>query len=169
MQRPYKYASLGDVVCLTGTCSAITPEPVADIVQETRRSQTDELQIALQTNNPAALQTYLEKYPESPQRQTVLAEIARLRRSKFQEWTLFQLTNTGYPQYFKVSSIRPFGDRVALQGRILADPKFPLYGTTTFPDGTFGEHTIVIDCKQAIMALADVCVRHLWTRNSLHQ
>jgi uncharacterized caspase-like protein len=156
MQRPYKYASLGDVVCLTGNCSAITPEPAADIVQEARRSQTDELQIALQTNNPAALQTYLEKYPESPQREKVLAEIARLKRSKFQEWTIFQVNTALVLQYMKISSIRQSGDRASFQGRFRADPNLPLFGTTKFPDGTYGEQTLVIDCKQSVMALADV-------------
>jgi hypothetical protein len=96
-QRPYKYASLADVVCLTGTCSAITPEPATDIVQEARRSEADELQIALQTNNSIALQSYLEQYPQSPQRKKVLGEIGRLRRSKFPEWTVFQINAAGYP------------------------------------------------------------------------
>ena len=156
MQRPYKYASLENIVCLTGTCSDTAPAPAADVVQEAQRSASDELQVALQTNNPAALQTYLDKYPESPQRERVLDEIARLRQSKFQEWTVFQINAAGYRQYLKVGSIRPSGDRITLQLRAHADPKIPLYGTATFPDGTFGEHTIVMDCKQSIMALADV-------------
>jgi uncharacterized caspase-like protein len=155
MQRPYKYASLENIICLTGTCPGTVPQPAADIVQEARRSQADELQIALQTNNSVALQSYLEKYPQSPQRAKVLDEIGRLRRSKFQEWTVFIINAAGYQQYLKVDSIRSFGDRVAFQGRTHADPKTPLYGTQTFPDGTFAEHTIVIDCKQKIMALAD--------------
>jgi hypothetical protein len=155
LQRPYKYASLENIVCLTGNCSGVTPAPTTDIVQEAKRSEADELQIALQTNNPVALRTYLDKYPESPQRENVLGEIARLRRSKFQEWTVYQVNAAGYPQYLKVSSIRPFGDRVAFQGRGRVDPKLPIYGTTTFPDVAFVETTAVIDCKQKIMALAD--------------
>jgi hypothetical protein len=147
---------LSKIVCLTGTCSDTTPAPVADVVQEAQRSASDELQVALQTNNPDALQTYLDKYPQTPQREKVLNEIARLRRSKFQEWTVFAVNAAGYPQYMKVSSIRQFGDRVAFQGRTHADPKLPIYGTATFPDGTFSENTLVIDCKQKIMALADV-------------
>jgi uncharacterized caspase-like protein len=155
-QRPYKYASLVDPVCLAGTCSPAASAAATDIVQEARRSEADELQIALQTNNRDALETYLEKYPQSPHREKVLGEIARFRQSKFQEWTVFGINAAGYPQYLKVSSIRPFGDRVAFQGRSRADPKLPLYGTTMFPDGTFGENTLVIDCKLSTMALADV-------------
>jgi hypothetical protein len=79
-----------------------------------------------------------------------------LSRSKFQEWTLFGVNDAGKPQYLKIGSIRPYGDRVAFQARFLADPNAPLIGTTKFPVGTFGEHTIVIDCKQSIMAVADV-------------
>jgi uncharacterized caspase-like protein len=150
MQRPYKYASL----CITGTCSAATPAPVTDIAQEARRSASDELQIALQTNNADALQTYLEKYPESSDRQKVLAEIARLKRSEFKEWTLYQIGNGRFPQYLKISSIHQFGDKVTFQQRALADPNFVI-GTTKFPEGTYSEGTAVIDCKQSIVALAD--------------
>ena len=158
MQRPYKYASLENIVCLTGTCSsATTPAPVADIAQEARRSASDELQVALQTNNPVALQSYLENHPDSSEREKLLAEIARLRRSEFKEWTLFQVSdpNLKLPQYLKISSIRQFGDRVAFQQRALADPN-SVIGTAKFPAGTYAEGATVIDCKQSILALADI-------------
>jgi caspase domain-containing protein len=153
MQRPYKYASLENIVCLTGTCSGATPAPATDIVQEAQRSESDELQIALQTNNRNALESYLEKYPESSERQKVLAEIGRLKRSEFTEWTFYELGN-GRPQYLKFSSIRQFGDRVAYQTRSLADPD-ALIGAAKYPEGTYSEGTSVIDCKQSILALAD--------------
>ena len=47
MQRPYKYASLENIICLTGTCSGTAPPPAADIIQEAQRSASDELQVAL--------------------------------------------------------------------------------------------------------------------------
>jgi len=155
MQRPYKYASLENIVCLTGTCSDTTPAPATDVVQEARRSASDELQVALQTNNPDALQTYLEKYPESSERQKVLAEIGRLKRSEFNEWTFFEVSNGHFPQYIKLSSIQQFGDRVAVQTRGLADLRMPLIGTKTFPDGTYDESTSVFDCKQSIVGISE--------------
>jgi uncharacterized caspase-like protein len=88
LQRPYKYASLENIVCLTGICSGTSPPPAVDIAQEARHSAADELRIALETNSPKALESYLEKYPNSPDRQKVLADIARLRRSEFNEWTI---------------------------------------------------------------------------------
>jgi uncharacterized caspase-like protein len=157
MQRPYKYASLENIICLTGTCSGTAPPPAADIIQEAQRSASDELQVALQTNNAGALQTYLEKYPENSEREKVLAEIGRLRREEFKEWTLYEVSdpNLKLPQYLKISSIHPFGDKVAFQQRALADPNF-LIGTTKFPAGTYVETTVVIDCKQSMFASADV-------------
>ena len=143
MQRPYKYASLENIICLTGTCSAAAPAPVADIAQEARRSVADELQIALQTNKPAALQSYLDKYPNGAEQEKVLAEIARLRRSEFNEWTIFQVGNGKFPQYLKISSIHQFGDRVAYQARSLAEPDSVIgtdkIGTDKFPEGTYAE------------------------------
>jgi hypothetical protein len=43
------------------------------------------LQIALQTKHPDALQSFLKRYPESSERERVQAEIARLKRSEFDE------------------------------------------------------------------------------------
>ena len=157
MQRPYKYASLENIICLTGTCSGTTPTPAANIVQEAQRSASDELQIALQTNNRDALETYLGKYPESPDRQKVLAEIGRLKRSEFNEWTLFQVTNGAnrFPLYLEFSSIRLLGDRVAIRVRSQVDPTLLLIGTTKYPDGSFYEDIDVIDCRQSIFAISE--------------
>jgi uncharacterized caspase-like protein len=153
-QRPYKYASLENIICLTGTCSGTTPPPAADIVQEARRSEAEELQIAFQTNSPDALQTYLERYPTSAQRQKLTAEIARLKRSEFNEWTLYQIGNSRFPKFLKVSSIRQYGDRVAVQTRQLFDPSAePLQ---KYPEGSFQEATVVLDCKHSLFAIADL-------------
>ena len=157
MQRPYKYASLENIICLTGTCSGTTPAPAADIIQEAQRSASDELQIALQTNNPDALQFYLDKYPETSERQKVLAEIGRLKRSEFTEWTLFQVTNGAnrFPMYLKFSSIRLLGDRVAVRMRSQVDPTLALISQTKYPDGSFYEDVDVIDCRQSIFAISE--------------
>jgi uncharacterized caspase-like protein len=158
MQRPYKYASLVDPVCLTGSCSSAAAGYATDIVQEARRSEADELQIALQTNNRDALETYLEKHPETSDRQKVLAEIGRLKRSEFNEWTLFGVSNVRFPYYLKLSSISQMGDRVAFEMRAAVDPAIPVIGTTKYPEGNFFESTVVFDCKQLIGAFAETRV-----------
>ena len=93
-QRPYKYASLEDIVCLTGGCSAAPSFADTDVVQQAKLSEAEDLQIALQTNNSEALEAYLQKYPESPKRGEVLSELSRLRRSDYSEWTLFEVANS---------------------------------------------------------------------------
>ena len=101
-QRPYKYASLENIVCLTGSCqsgdSSIVP---SDPVQQAQRSESQDLQIALQTKNPAALETYLQKYPDSAKRTEVLKTISSLRRSEFDEWTLFEMANKQFPWFMQ--------------------------------------------------------------------
>ena len=64
-QRPYKYASLENIVCLTPACSGSPSPATGDIFQQARQSEDDELQIALQTKNADALETYLRKYPDT--------------------------------------------------------------------------------------------------------
>ena len=77
-QRPSKYASLRDIVCLTG-CSAAPSPADTDIIEQAKHSETEDLQIALQTKNTDALEAYLHKYPESTKQDEVLSEIARLK------------------------------------------------------------------------------------------
>ena len=41
-QRPYKYASLENIVCLTGGCSAAPSPADADVIQQAKRSETED-------------------------------------------------------------------------------------------------------------------------------
>ena len=154
LQRPYKYASLENIVCLTGSCSSTAQPPVDDIVQEAQRSESEDLQVALQTNDLVALQSYLTKYPDSSRTSKVLAQISTLKRSQYNEWVLYQISNGRFPQYLRISSIHQFGDRVAVQMRALADPSQPI-GPNKYPEGTYSEDTVVFDCKESTLALSD--------------
>jgi hypothetical protein len=125
-------------------------------VQEVKRSEAEELQIALQTNSPDALQSYIERNPASPERQKVMAEIARLKRSEFNGWTLFNIANNRFPHYLKVSSIRQLGNKVAVEMRQMVDPSAVVKGPLQYPAGSFQEGTVVLDCEQPRFAVADV-------------
>jgi len=153
-QRPYKYASLEAIVCVAGPCSGSqTAAPAAtDPVAEVRRSETEELQIALRANSADALRTYLEKYPESTKRLELLSTIARLRRAEFTEWTLYELGNPRLPQFIKLSSIKQFGERVAVETRALIDASAPGH---KYPEGSYGETLFVVDCARPRMAPAE--------------
>lgn len=61
-------------------------------------------QIALQTNNPDALESYLQQYPDTAKRSEILSKIDNLRRAEFTEWTLFEMSAQKYPQFMKLSS-----------------------------------------------------------------
>jgi hypothetical protein len=74
-QRPYKYASLENIVCLTGSCSTAPTPADTDVFQQAKHSETEDLKIALQTKSIDALETYLQNYPESPKRNEVLNDI----------------------------------------------------------------------------------------------
>src|SRR5262249_18764343 len=81
-QRPYKYASLENIVCLTNRCSSSPTGVDTDAIEQAAHSEADDLQIALQTSSPDALQTYLEKYPDSSKRTEVLTKLNKLKRSE---------------------------------------------------------------------------------------
>jgi uncharacterized caspase-like protein len=148
-QRPFKYASLENIICLTPACSG-TPAAVAgDIVLQAIQSEDEELQIALQTKNGDALETYLQTYPESKKRSELLSKIAALKRSEVTEWTLYEVANQHLPQYIRLSSIQMFENRAAARARMVVDPSLPkVFNGTTLPDAAYIEATNVYDCAK---------------------
>lgn len=155
-QRPYKYASLENIICLTPACSDAPATAPTDIVQQVKQSEGDELQIALQTKSVDALETYLQKYPDSEKRDQILGEIATLKRSQMTEWTLFEIGNQRFPQWLQLNSIQHLGDRAAIRMKRLVDDTQPkeFYGRK-FPDAAYLEELNVYDCSTLRMANAN--------------
>jgi uncharacterized caspase-like protein len=154
-QRPYKYASLENIVCLPPGC-ANAPSPIADVFQQARQSESDELQIASKTNNPDALESYLQQYPDTSKRSEILSKIDSLRRAEFTEWTVFELVESKYPQFVKLSSIQQFMDKAAILVRWPVTPSAQQNPVIAAHPGTaYVEDLWVYDCKQPILAIAD--------------
>src|SRR5260370_1972357 len=121
-QRPYKYASLESVVCLTGLCAATPRSDTEDAASQANRSNEEELQIALQTKDPDALVAYLEKFPDNPRQLEISEMISTLRRAEFTEWTMYETSvPSGGPQYLQISSVKPFEDKVAIRQKYNPD------------------------------------------------
>jgi uncharacterized caspase-like protein len=147
-QRPYKYASLENIVCLPPGCSNAPPPVNPDIFQQARQSESDELQIALQTNNPDALESYLQQYPDTAKRSEILSKIDNLRRAEFTEWTLFEMSEQKYPQFMKLSSIQRFGDRAAVLLRQTVSPSDrQIPDIATHPETKYVDLLNAYDCK----------------------
>jgi uncharacterized caspase-like protein len=158
-QRPFKYASLENIICLTPACSGTPAAVAADIVQQASQSEDEELQIALQTKNSDALETYLQKYPEAKKRSELLSKVAALKRSELTEWTLFEVGNQHVPQYIQLSSIQQFENRAAARLKVLVDPTQPkVFFHSTLPDADYSEELAVYDCTKPMVALADLSV-----------
>jgi Caspase domain len=98
-QRPYKYASLENIFCLSPSCGAASGNPTGvstaatDPVEQAAQSVEDELNVAKATKKVAALQYFLSKYPDAPNRKEVEALIESVKLSEFAEWTLFELVD----------------------------------------------------------------------------
>jgi hypothetical protein len=159
-QRPYKYASLESIVCLTGACGTpapFTPAGITDIVQQAKLSEAEELQIALATNEILAIETYLRKYPDGDKNGEIVSRIAALKRSEYTEWTLFDVGDKRFPQYMRLSSVDPFNNRVSVQWKFLIDPSSPLTGENQhkIDGGVYTEDVTVVDCKESQFVLAE--------------
>jgi hypothetical protein len=86
-QRPYKYASLENIICLTGECLNIRSNEVVatDFVQQARLSESEELDIAINANSVVALETHLTKYPDSSRRIEIADKMSLLKRAEFND------------------------------------------------------------------------------------
>jgi uncharacterized caspase-like protein len=122
-QRPYKYASLENIICVAPSCSTSAVLAKADVFQQASQSEADDLQIALQTNNSDALETYLQKYPDTSKRPEILRAIHNVKRAEFTEWTLYEIGDRHTPQYVQLSSIQRFGDRGVAKTKVLVESK----------------------------------------------
>ena len=155
-QRPFKYASLENIICLTPACLGNPAAAAGDIVQQATQSEDEELQIAVQTKNSDALETYLQKYPETKKRSELLDNIAALKRSEVTEWTLYEVANQHLPQYIQLSSIEMFENRASARVRMPVDPSLPkVFNDKPLPDAAYFEATNVYDCAKPAMATAD--------------
>jgi hypothetical protein len=155
-QRPYKYASLENVVCLTPACLNAPISVPGNIIDQAKQSEDGELQIALQSKNADALETYLEKYPETGKRDDVRSEIESLRRSEFKEWTLFHIAEKHHPLFIQLSSIRRLGDRAVALIKWLPDPSKPMvFVGQSLPDAAFAEDLNVYDCTKPLTRISE--------------
>jgi hypothetical protein len=155
-QRPYKYVSLENIICVAPNCSNSAVAVKGDVFQQAVQSEADELQIALQTNSPEALETYLQKYPDSPKRSEIQGAIASLERSEFTEWNLYEVGGQRLPQYMQLSSIKRIGDRAVARTKAPFDPEKPkIYLGKTYPDAVYMEQIFVYDCTTPMMASSE--------------
>jgi uncharacterized caspase-like protein len=156
-QRPYKYASLENILCLSPSCTGVVTSDAApnavlsSPVEQAKQSEATELSVARATNKVAALQTYLTRYPDTPDRREIEKQIARLKRADLKEWTLFEFGNQKLPQYVQLSSIVRFRDRAVVNIRWLVDPDAPkkVFFGKDIPDARFAEDLNVYDCKES--------------------
>jgi len=126
-----------------------------DVITEAKRSEAEAFQIALQTDTPDALKTYLLDYPDSPNGDAALGALARLKLAEFGEWTLYEVGNQRFPQYLRLSSVREIGQKVVFENRLLVDPSIP---GKTFPFPSYAQNITVIDCKEGATAVAETTV-----------
>jgi uncharacterized caspase-like protein len=134
-QRPYKYASLENVICLTATCSNSSISAATDLVQLAKQNESGGLLRALQPNKDKIL-------------------------SEFSEWVL----TTVYADYIgasyiRLSSIQVFGDRTSvLSRRTLSEEerkKDKLITGQTFSDGAYLDDVKVFDCKKHLQGSSE--------------
>jgi hypothetical protein len=160
-QRPYKYASLENIICVAPNCSssAISSSSIPDRispVEEAQRSEDEDFQAARGSNKILALETFLEKYPDTLKQAEVQNIIDNLKRAEFTEWTLYEIGNKTIPWYVRLSSIQHLQDRAAIAVRNQIDPASPkIFFGKPFPDAEFAEDVNAYDCVKPSVATSE--------------
>jgi uncharacterized caspase-like protein len=152
-QRPYKYASLENIVCVTPNCSNSSNPTPAGPIEQARRSEADEFQVAMQTNKAVALEAFLEKFPETSKRIEIESLIKDAKRTEFTEWTLYEIGNQHIPWYVQLSSVQTFQDKVAVKLRMRVDPGTDkVFFGRPIPEAEYVEQVAVYDCSRQTSA-----------------
>src|SRR5262249_49763451 len=81
--------------------------------------------------------------------------ISSLRRSEFDEWTLYAVADNRFPQFIKINSIEQLGGRVAVLQKYVPNPSLPIVVGKQFPDAATVEDLVVLDCDQPFMVKAE--------------
>jgi uncharacterized caspase-like protein len=158
-QRPYKYASLENIVCLTPACSSKQPATVDNVIEQSKHVEADELRVALEANNVNALETYLQNYPDTTKRGDILSRVAALKRSEFAEWTLYDVVAGHLPQFIQLTSIRRFGGTASAKiKRLVVDPPPEIATGRPISEAAYTEDVDVFDCGSPRMAVAETSV-----------
>ena len=121
-QRPYKYASLEGVVCLTQKCGTVAVVAEEKATEKTSSPQEQDLAIASSSEDPQIIFNFLSKYPESKDRNALLTKLRELDYGWKDLWLHFEM-NVEYkaPLYIKPSSIKNIGSRVIYETKVFVE------------------------------------------------
>lgn len=145
-QRPYKYASLEGVVCLTQKCGAASMMAEEKVPEKALNPQEQDRAIALNSADPQIILNFLSKYPEYKERSALHVKLRELEWGWKDLWIHFEI-NTAFkaPLYIKPSSIKNLGTRIIYETKTFIEDSAALnqepqnYWYTRFAS--------VIDCK----------------------
>jgi hypothetical protein len=164
-QRPYKYASMEQIICLTPFCGGAINDVRKNTIslekalpsQEASPAPTDsEIQLALSENNFERLKEISEKISNTSTGISLIKSTEELRSLFTEDWVAIDGTVDGkFYYYYQPSSLRHGGGRtwvnmkVAIKGPIATAnkllPKFS--GDSVQGPNLTGMHIQVIDCK----------------------
>jgi hypothetical protein len=145
-QRPYKYASLEGVVCLTQKCGSVSTVADEKVIEKTANPQEQDLAIALDSEDPQIIFNFLSKYPEHKEKSALHARLRELEWGWKNLWIHYEInTAVKAPLYIRPSSIKSLGSRIIYENKLfiedpIAKDKEPL-------NYAYTKTSSVIDCK----------------------
>jgi caspase domain-containing protein len=150
VQRPYKYASLEGIVCISA-CPSGNPTTGSqpDALEQARHSKKEDLELALQTRRPEPLLEYMKKYPDTEEKKTIIFKISALMRADHDEWVLYDIHDERYATFMKFNSIEPISHGVVVAQRNFIDTTRPLPQVNVkASEGAYAENRLLYSCRK---------------------
>lgn len=146
-QKPFKYASLEGVVCLTGKCGVVSSTQEVEKERPISSNESQEYALVSGSADVELIKNFIEKYPRNQNREQLSLQLAQLSWGWKNAWVLYDFNQPNKaPSYIKPDSIKVFGDRRAFDVKWIFEAKAQL--DTVHKDYAYHTYSYVIDCKQ---------------------
>ena len=157
-QRPFKYASMESVVCLSGPCSDLTfgihalkesdtPLPIEQDARESKKIFPDASEF-ISSANPHQIYRFVMLSPNHPERRALVRRLRSLSATYYSSQVMMDsLVNNNQLWFYSPKSYKQLGDdRVTLVLSTQEIKKFLIFSTST--DRALG---LVFDCEKKMV------------------
>ncbi len=151
-QRPYKYASLDGIVCLTDSCGNQLKKNEENNFGRNTDEESNDYKIAIESQNKNTLSGFLEKYPNSKYTAEINNILNKLNAEE--DWLIFSSIKDGekqLPVYFNTKSINKINDRILVKTKDIENEKTPRFDPKLFGLNEKATEIVsswVISCKK---------------------
>jgi hypothetical protein len=146
-QKPYKYASIQGLICLTEKCGVASSIKIEQDLAPIQTSEDQDFKVASISNDVSILLNFIEKYPKNEKADDLFLKLSELGWGWNDNWVHFEYVPTmKVPVYIRPSSIKKIGNRRVFETKWFIENKTSVPG---LPSDYFSHtYSYVVDCEK---------------------